>query len=55
MVAQVQTEYNPGMRLLPQNMVPLMLRSSEHWTAINQFINEIMKTKESEEKRRQAN
>ncbi|KAL4148054.1 hypothetical protein QTP88_002358 [Uroleucon formosanum] len=44
-----------GRDISPQSLIPLMLHSRENWVIVNQFIVDVMKSKESEEKRRQAN
>lgn len=44
-----------GCDISPQSLVPLMLRSRGQWSVISEYIVSVMKLKESEERRRQAN
>jgi len=40
--------------ICPRTMVALMLKSKDNWTAVSQFITEVLSKKEAEERRRQA-
>jgi len=39
---------------VPDNMIPIMLRSSDSWGEISSFVHETTQKKEEEERRRQA-
>uniref|UniRef100_A0A2H8TIE5 Reverse transcriptase domain-containing protein n=1 Tax=Melanaphis sacchari TaxID=742174 RepID=A0A2H8TIE5_9HEMI len=49
-----QVEMTVGVDLNPENLIPVMIASKENWGLIADLIQDIMRKKESEERRRQA-
>lgn len=47
-------EITMGIELNPRNLIPTMLTSRENWNTVSTLIQEIMKKKVTEERRRQG-